>query len=259
MKVSSLLKPLAAACVIALGVPAHAAPATTINYMCNNRKPFAVTYRAGETRMTAQAHIDGIGRVMELDTSRRQGPTSTFRGEEQTMTMDAFDMRTLPDAAIHTVRNEVGAVRLENCIPQRMAAPVVVTPVPAQPVGDGWRESDYRRDGDYGRRYRERNPTVSYQCDNRRRVNVTYDFGEAGMRARVALNGAVRSLRWDGTQGDPEIELFRGQGYQLITDKFDRRNLRNAGVRQITRETRARVSGRMVPVSQILYRNCTPY
>ncbi len=99
---------------------------------------------------------------------------------------------------------------------------------------------------------------VQYRCDNGRRVSVSYLFGEATLKARVRLHGATRILDWDAHETDKEIEIFNSKDYQLVTDQFDIKTYRKAGLRQITRQTRAKVNGKWLPVAEILYRNCTP-
>lgn len=99
---------------------------------------------------------------------------------------------------------------------------------------------------------------VQYRCDGGKRISVNYLFGESTLKARVKLQGKTQTLDWDAHETDKEIEIFNNNNYQLVTDQFDARTYRKAGLRQVTKQTRAQVNGKWLPVSEILYKNCAP-
>ncbi|MGF6148684.1 Uncharacterised protein [Kingella potus] len=98
------------------------------------------------------------------------------------------------------------------------------------------------------------NPTVakksvSYRCQQGKRINVTYGFNKQGLPtyASARLNGRTRVMEIDLARSD-NVGTFFGEagGYRLDTDVLDSKNVRTQPM-MITS-----------PDDRILFKSCSP-
>ena len=99
--------------------------------------------------------------------------------------------------------------------------------------------------------------TISYSCIGKKTVTVTYDMsGETQATAKVRLDGRLRTLVYSVDENDTESMNFKKGPYTLLAPSVG--NLRAAKGIFITKDTYSIVNGLNTPVSEILYKDCSP-
>ena len=91
--------------------------------------------------------------------------------------------------------------------------------------------------------------TVTYQCQNDKKVSVNYTFNRQGVptQATATLNGEKRLMKYDlNRSGDQDVYFQDRAGYNLSTSYMDANNFRQNAVMV------------MNPNSEFLYKDCAP-
>ena len=91
--------------------------------------------------------------------------------------------------------------------------------------------------------------SVTYQCQNDKKVSVNYTFNEQGVptQASATLNGKKRLMKYDLNRSDNVDTFFKdASGYNLTASELNAGNYRNAAIMI------------MSPNSEILYKDCSP-
>ena len=91
--------------------------------------------------------------------------------------------------------------------------------------------------------------SVTYQCQNDKKVSVNYTFNEQGVptQATATLNGKKRLMKYDlNRSGDQDVYFQDSAGYNLSTSYMDANNFRQNAVMV------------MSPNSEFLYKDCAP-
>ena len=91
--------------------------------------------------------------------------------------------------------------------------------------------------------------SVTYQCQNDKKVSVNYTFNEQGVptQATATLNGKKRLMKYDLNRSDNVDTFFKDKnGYNLTASELNSGNYRDASIMI------------MSPNSEILYKDCSP-
>lgn len=91
--------------------------------------------------------------------------------------------------------------------------------------------------------------SVTYQCQNDKKVSVNYTFNEQGVptQASAKINGEKRLMKYDLNRSDNVDTFFKDKnGYNLTASELNSGNYRDASIMI------------MSPNSEILYKDCSP-
>ena len=91
--------------------------------------------------------------------------------------------------------------------------------------------------------------TVSYQCQNNKKVSVNYVFNKQGVptQATATLKGQKRLMKYDLNRSDNVDTYFKDKsGFNISTSNMDASNFREAPIMIFS------------PDSEILYNDCNP-
>ena len=74
--------------------------------------------------------------------------------------------------------------------------------------------------------------TVSYTCQQGKRVSVKYGFNANGIpvTASAKVNGKVRTMRYDLDHSDNVDTIFQGNGYRLNADACEANSVRKTAM-----------------------------
>lgn len=99
--------------------------------------------------------------------------------------------------------------------------------------------------------------TITYKCLGRKTVSVRYDLSakDRPSKATVTLDGKAQQLPPFGKSNRYTLNFVKGD-YSLSLDKTQL-PLTKAPI-MIFKKSKAKVSGKMMAVSKILYKNCSP-
>lgn len=99
--------------------------------------------------------------------------------------------------------------------------------------------------------------TVTYSCLGKKTVSVRYDLSakDRPSKATVTLDGKSQQLPTFGKSNRYTLNFVKGD-YSLSLDKTQL-PLTKAPI-MIFKKSKAKVSGKMMAVSKILYKNCSP-
>ena len=91
--------------------------------------------------------------------------------------------------------------------------------------------------------------TVSYQCQNNKKISVNYVFNKQGVptQATATLKGKKRLMKYDLNRSDNVDTYFKDKsGFNISTSNMDASNFREAPIMIFS------------PDSEILYNDCNP-
>lgn len=92
--------------------------------------------------------------------------------------------------------------------------------------------------------------TVSYTCQQGKKVNVRYAFNAAGIpvNASVKIAGAIRTLPYDLASSDNVDTNFQDKkGFRLNMEGMERKNVNSANIAVIN-----------TPSGDVVYKDCAP-
>lgn len=211
-----------------VSVPALAAGGT-VSYMCQNNKSVDVKYRfnsAGVPTM-AQAVLDGANRVMRYDMGSSDD-VDTFMKDRQGYRLSSgyLDINNYQTNSI-SINAPDGLILFKSCSPK----------------------SHLQRAAPRARRAKSQGNSVSYVCQNKRRLNVRYQFNAAGIptHAIADIHGRSHALAYNQKHSDNVDTVFTGRGYRLSAGYLDSGNFRSEGGLMVTS-----------PDNQLLYKGCNP-
>lgn len=208
--------------------PASAAGGT-VSYACQNGKTVNVRYQFNSAGIptTAQAVLDGANRVMRYDMNSSDRVDTFFKdGKGYRLGSSYMDSKNYRGNSIN-VHAPDGEILLKSC----------------SPTGGRSKQAGEARHSHGG------GNSVSYVCQNGRRLNVRYQFNSAGIPIRATANvqGRNHTLSYNQGASDNVDTVFTGRGYRLSGGYIDSGNFRSEGGLILT-----------APNSQILYKNCNP-
>lgn len=219
-----------AAAAWCLASPALAAGGT-VSYSCQNGKSVNVRYQFNSAGIptTAQAVLNGANRVMRYDMNNSDD-VDTFMKDRRGYRLSSgyLDVNNYQTNSI-SINAPSGEILFKSCSPKSSRA-----------------THDH---GEHRHSSAKQGNSVTYVCQNNRRLNVRYQFNSAGIptRATATIQGRNRTLSYNQNVSNDVDTIFTGQGYRLSAGYIDSNNYRTEGGLIVTS-----------PNNQLLYKNCNP-
>ena len=218
---------------LALGLSGMASAAGgKVSYQCLNNKKVSVSYSFNSAGIPtrAVANIKGKQRTLKYDMASSDDVDTLFKDSSgYSLSTSYMDSGNYRDASI-VILSPGSEVLFKDCSPSA-----------AGPDEDAPGIRDASRITKRG--------SVSYMCENSRRLKVDYGFNGAGVpvKAEAVLKGKKRSLQYDLARSDDVDTFFKDKGgYNLSASSMDSGNFRESSI-MVT-----------APGGEILYKDCSP-
>lgn len=213
---------------------AHALESSdNVAYACQSGKNVTVRYHFNDVGLPTRAvvSLNGQSRTLNYDMTRSDNVDTFFQDASgYTLSTSYMDTSNYRNAAI-LINAPDGTLLYKDCNAK---------PAKAQKKGSKGKKKNNKKD--------KGGKQVAYQCQDNRRLTVSYRFNEQGIptHASAQLNGKTRTLPYDLASSTNVETFFIGQGYRIGTDYMDADNYRSLPI-MVTD-----------PNDDILYKNCTP-
>ncbi|MDO4644094.1 MAG: adhesin [Cardiobacteriaceae bacterium] len=216
------------AAILALGVSVTASAAGgTVSYQCQSGKSVSVNYAFNSAGIptSATAKINGTSRTMKYDLDRSDNTDTYFKDSNgYNLSASQMDSQNYRESSI-MILSPKDEILYKDCSPSTK----------------GSMKSENSKAAKSG--------SVSYMCQDNRRLKVNYVFNSAGVpvKAEANIKGKNRSMKYDLDRSDNTDTYFKdSSGFNISTSNMDSSNFREAPIMVFS------------PNDEILYKDCSP-